>query len=221
MRLFATSVLLLGVTALAAVAEWSRARKQRNRTLEAARLWRETPPAERIPALRRALDESPDSPPLHYLLGAALLREADYVLAARHFGMAYHGDADAASAALLTFACLKTGATEDAFDESLSIHVTQAGEPNHSFSEPMENRLAFHVVRTWEEMKSPALGTAAMERVLWSVLAKDDNPPPGISPLGRMLWMLAGPADCRILRRVDAESPSWARPLLEKESPAG
>ena len=78
------------------------------------------------------LADTPINGPASYLLACAHLRDGRTREAAREFGAAYHADCNLESAALLTFACLKS----------------REG-PDTDITEQIE--------KTWHEMKRPDL----------------------------------------------------------------
>ncbi|MCA9254876.1 MAG: hypothetical protein KDA33_04530 [Phycisphaerales bacterium] len=118
--------------------------------------------------MRRALATAPDNAVAWYLLGCAQARMGRIKDAARSFGMAYHFDVDLESAALMTFACLKSRDGE-ASDILIQIAVT------------------------WDEMKRPNVHASASDRRVFGVLVAPGEPA-GLSPLGRLVWALIGDA---------------------------
>ncbi|MEE8170858.1 MAG: hypothetical protein V3T70_09945, partial [Phycisphaerae bacterium] len=110
-------------------------RRKRQRTLDAAAdLWRRTPADRRSDVFEQQITERPTDAAGWYLHGCACLRTGQIGAAARSFGAAYHRDCDLGSAALLTFACLKSSADD----------------------EPMPT-LRRHMRDTWQELNRPVL----------------------------------------------------------------
>jgi hypothetical protein len=144
-------------------------RRHRRDVRDVIALWRRTSASDRRAILERRSGDSPPCGAGWFLLGCACLREHDIAAAARAFGAAYHADCDIESAALLTFACLKTSA-EDARPETLRRHL----------------------LTTWDEMGHPPLGQAAVERRLFEALAESPaSPAPSDSPTPLQVLQLA------------------------------
>ena len=129
---------------------------------EAVSAWLATPPEERAEAMRAQLALLPNNPVAWYLRGCSQTRAGRIKDAARSFGMAYHLDVDIETAALLTFACLKSrdGEGSDILDQ---------------------------IAETWDEMGRPALQESAADRQLLSTLSEGDAPA-ALSALGRLVW---------------------------------
>lgn len=143
------ALLVAAVTALAiAVCEAARRARRRTRMRRTLELWRNTPSALRAAALQGQLAADHRVAAAWYLLGSLHAQSGDFATAARMFGMAYHADPDLASAALLTFTCLKS--------------AYEAGSP-------ATERLA----ETWNEMERPPIGESDLERAVWSALDGD------------------------------------------------
>jgi hypothetical protein len=147
-----------------------RAANDRRRQYERAiGLWQETVADQRMAAFSALPLETDLDAPGWYLLGCAHLRRYETKLAARAFGMAHHADCNLDSAALLTFACLKA-----------------AEGPDSDIVEQM--------VITWQEMKRPQLPRHAQDDLLLECLSADTPVPPELQPLGRLAWLVIGPA---------------------------
>jgi len=192
-------IVLLGAAA-GAVSAAGCLRRRRRRYVEAAKLWRETPGERRLDALRGLLaggsaGASPSqlNGPAWYLIGVEHLRAGDTKEAARAFGMAHHADCDLESAALLAFACLKAapGAESDIVEQ---------------------------IIATWREMKQPALPARDAERRLLACVEETDRheaarreprppSPPDLPALGRLAWLVVGPAVRPKVERVFADPP--------------
>lgn len=98
--------------------------------------------------------------------------------------MAHHADCDLESAALLTFACLKAADGPD-------------------------SDLVEKIISTWEEMRRPELLARPADSKMAACLATADPPPPRLSPLGRLVWPVVGPAlRAEVERRIDQGIPS-------------
>jgi hypothetical protein len=185
-------IVLLGAAA-AAVSAAGGLRRRRRRYVEAAKLWRETPGERRLDALRGLLSNLELHGPAWYLIGVEHLRAGDTKEAARAFGMAHHADCDLESAALLAFACLKAapGAESDIVEQ---------------------------IIATWREMKQPALPARDAERRLLACVEETDRheaarreprppSPPDLPALGRLAWLVVGPAVRPKVERVFADPP--------------
>lgn len=99
--------------------------------------------------------------------------------------MAYHLDVDIESAALLTFACLKSrdGECSDILDQ---------------------------IAVTWEEMKRPEIHASAADRKLIAILA-EEPPPKGLSDVGRFVWTVVGNGQrAEISSECFAQPRRWA-----------
>lgn len=152
-------VVIVAATSLRATA------RRRRRYQEAVRRWQETAPERR----RETFESLTDGPDLDaavwFLLGCAYLQEAKMRLAARAFGVAHHADYKFESAALLTFACLKS-------------------------TEGPDTNIVEQMIRTWHEMREPDLLRHQEDRLMLECLASTTTAPP-LSPLGRLIWLTA------------------------------
>jgi len=109
--------------------------------------------------------------------------------AARAYGMAHHADCQLESAALMTFACLKAADGED-------------------------SDIVEQVVKTWWEMKQPAIARKRGDREMLNCLAVTTPKCPALSPLGRLAWLSVSPQQrSRIGRLTENAVPAWAEPL--------
>lgn len=123
---------------------------------------------ERESVLASAIGPNDPNPIAWYLLAFDRLHRGQIGEAARAFGMAYHQDVSIESAALLTFACLKTN-------------------PDLPFD------LLDQIVVTWREMRCPLLGESTLDRTLIRYLMErtQDIPRP-LTALGQVAWLAAG-----------------------------
>jgi hypothetical protein len=163
----------LALAAVFAVAAVLRAHWRRRRAIDAAAgLWQHTDAAQRCAVLASRCAGAPECAALWYLLGCAHLRQGAVGSAAQAFGRAYHADWRLASAALMTFACLKASADETG-----------------------PTTLLRHVVTTWDEMGRPPLARRADERRLLDVLGSSSDPgtPAGAEAVARRIMALSGP----------------------------
>ena len=155
--------ILGGVAGLEAI---NASRVRRKRLEAATRAWKESRPADRIAVMQSLLDREicvEGRASLWYLLGCAHLRVDQTREAARAFGAAYHADFRVESAALLTFASLKTAnGSSDRFPE--------------------------HLATTWLEMGSPPVLRRPEDCVLVACLEATTRDPPELSALGRLGW---------------------------------
>lgn len=138
---------------------------------------------KRSKAMRELIQAADSHAPAWYLLGCSLLRDDLTEEAARAFGMAHHRDCNLQTAALLTFACLKTKS-----DDSADI-IDQ-------------------IITTWEELGRPDILRRAEDRLLLECLAQTTREAPRLSALGRMIWLVAGPANqSRIEELLETDGP--------------
>ncbi len=144
------------------------ARRRRAQYSEATRLWRETPELRRYEVFSALPRDGELNAPAWFLRGCAGLRRHEAREAARAFGMAHHADWRLESAALLTFACLKStdGPSSD-FPAQLAL--------------------------TWQQMQRPPLLRRAEDRLLVACLAETTPGVPELSDLGRLAWLVVGP----------------------------
>lgn len=173
--------LIIGVTGAI------RTRQRRRVGQQTLFLWRDMDESSRIGALRRRIAEWPENPVGWYLLGCCQLRSGHVKDAAQCFGMAYHQDVELESAALLTFACLKSrdGAGSDILDQ---------------------------MAITWGEMRKPDLSGSPADRLLMSALDADDGPET-LSTLGRLAWSVSGVPQRDELQARPAGKADVHRPL--------
>ncbi len=132
----------------------------------AADAWRSAAASDRESVMRDVLATTPDNAVAWFLLGCAQIRMGRIKDAARSFGMAYHFDVDLESAAMMTFACLKS----------------RDGEASDILNQ---------IAVTWDEMKRPNVQASASDRRVFGVLLAPGEPA-GLSPLGRLVWALIG-----------------------------
>ena len=128
-----------------------------------------SPIDRRADALRALLDTTDCRAPGWYLLGCLHLRSCRVKEAARAFGMAHHSDYRLETAALLTFACLKA----------------KEGEGSDIIEQ---------ILVTWQEMKRPDVVHRAEDRRMLDCLASTTRDVPTTSQLGRLIWLVTGPA---------------------------
>jgi hypothetical protein len=145
-------------------------RRRRIRCFDVAiRAFQDAPAADRSQAMRELIQATDSNGPAWYLLGCSLLRNDRTEEAARAFGMAYHRDCNLQTAALLTFACLKARSNDSA-------------------------DIIDQVLATWEEMHRPNILRKVEDRRLLDGLTETTREAPRLSPLGRMIWLVTGPA---------------------------
>lgn len=181
-----------GMSALAV----GRSALRRRRAFDAAICTFAAAPEERREAVMREQLETTDvRGPAWYLLGCACLRAGRVREAARAFGAAHHHDCDLETAALLTFACLKA-------------------------REGPGTDLIERVLTTWEEMQRPDVTRRTADRRMLRCLASTTRTAPELSPLGRLIWGVAGPAQqARIESILKTGDERWA-PILARRAPA-
>jgi hypothetical protein len=166
------------VAVLVVVHRWRLLKRRQELYQRAIELWRATPPDERTDALDRMTQACPANAAAWYLRACAELAADRPREAARGFGAAHHADCDLESAALATFASLKVGEHE-------------GGD------------LISQIVETWKEMNRPPLMRKAVDRALLDGLLSTSRDAPPLSPLGRLIWAIGGPArQQEIERRV-------------------
>jgi hypothetical protein len=180
---------------LAGLAGCQARRCRQRRYLEAIRAWQQAPPEQRLERLRELATGPEIHPPAWFLSGCALLRECRAREAARAFGIAYHGDCNLESAALLTFAALKA-ADGPACD------------------------IARQIVLTWKEMDRPPLPRTRADRLLVGCLADSTRRPPPLSPIGHFIWSVVAGDRPGPIEQVLADRPEWADALLPGPTPA-
>ena len=176
--------LLAAVGAIPAV----RIRRRRQRCFDVAiRTFQDAPAAKRSEAMRDLIKTTDSNGPAWYLLGCSLLRDNRTEEAARAFGMAHHRDCNLQTAALLTFACLKAKSADstDIIDQILA---------------------------TWEELRQPDVLSRVEDRLLLDCLVETTrDEAPRLSALGRMIWLVAGPASqSRIEELLETDEPRWS-----------
>ena len=183
-RITETAVLLL-VGAGAVLALLS-ARLRRRCYDTALRTFLAAPAAERTDAMRELIQAEDGNAPAWYLLGCSLLRAERIDEAARAFGMAHHRDGNLQTAALLTFACLKT-------DRDRPCDIIE------------------QILTTWQEMQRPDVLGKAHDRRLLDCLSATTRDAPRLSPLGRLMWLVTGPAEqSRIEKLLATDQPRWS-----------
>ncbi|MFH1420041.1 MAG: hypothetical protein ABII12_17335 [Planctomycetota bacterium] len=166
----------------------------RRRYAQAAASWRQAAPDERIAAMLAILNSGDAGAPAWYLVGCAYLQQCRAKEAARAFGMAHHADWRLETAALLTFACLKTLEGED-------------------------SDLIEQIVTTWREMRKPDLTRHREDRFLLDCLASTTRDPPRLSALGRIAWIVVGPAHQARIEQLASAGGDVARDLLPDRHP--
>lgn len=147
MKLLITAILLCVGAIAPALARGRRQRARIRIVDQAVAAWSGTPPERRVQVFGERVRQAPDSCADLYFWGAALVHDRRISDAARAFGAAYHRDCDLESAALMTFACLKAGASSD-----------------------VRESLPTLIERTWDEMRRPRLGRRPIERRVLGVL---------------------------------------------------
>lgn len=145
------------------------ARKHRDQYAEASRLWRQTPADQRAGALSALTPDTEPNGPVWFLIGCDHLHEYRTKQAARAFGIAHHADCNLEAAALLAFACLKA-------------------------AEGKDSDIVEQIITTWREMKQPDIPRRKQDRLLLSCLESTVGNPPDLPPLGRLIWLVVGPA---------------------------
>lgn len=162
-------------------------RRRRHRYFDVAiKAFLGTPAAKRSTAMRELIQATDSNAPAWYLLGCSLLRDDRTKEAARAFGMAHHRDCNLQTAALLTFACLKTK-SDDATD------------------------IIDQILATWEELRRPDVLRRVEDRLLLDCLIATTRETPHLSALGRMIWLVAGPASqSKIEELLETDGPRWS-----------
>ncbi len=171
----------------------SRRLMQRRQYAKAVHDWQAAAPDERISAMLVLLNNANAGAPAWYLAGCAYLQRGRAKEAARAFGMAHHADWRLDSAAMLTFACLKTPEGED-------------------------SNLIEQIVTTWREMRKPSLPCHHEDKVLLDCLASTTQNPPALSPLGRIAWSVAGPAHQARIEQLTSQGGDLATDLLPNQN---
>lgn len=125
-----------------------------------------------------------------YLRGCLAMRAGCMRDAARAFGMAHHADCHLQTAALLTFAGLKS-------------------------ADGAENDFLMQLVQTWHEMKRPDVDREVEDNMVVEGLLAADPVGDGFSPLGRLAWMVSGEEQRGRLNELAAHPSDWCRPLFK------
>lgn len=169
----ASAFWVIGITLATTVLGWGifsviqRENRRNDAYKKAASIWLDTThSAAFADAIWTMTRDSRFAAPGWFLLGCDHLQQGRTKDAAKAFGMAHHCDFRLISAALLTFACLKT--REDCDDD-----------------------LARQTIATWEEMKRPDLQESDQDRRMMSCLEKKKGRPPAGSPPAQLIWLLA------------------------------
>lgn len=183
--ILAGAVTVLGAAVAAALVE---RRRRRRRYARAVRAFTTAPAEKRDEAMRALLREAATDAPAWYLLGCTHLRASRMREAARAFGFAHHCDCNLETAALLTFACLK------AADGAASDIVEQ-------------------ILVTWEELGRPDPAHRVEDRQMLRCLAATTREAGRLAPLGRLIWLVTGPAQQARLERMLATRDPRFSPL--------
>lgn len=176
------------VVAVIAADEIIHARRRRQSHASARQAWRSAGPNERVEVIRKlahAVDDGHRNAQAWYLLGCHHLAEGEYKAAARAFGIAHHADYRFASAALLTFTALK--AASPAGGDWITL-----------------------LAATWHEIGRPDIGVTQEDAQTLSCLEATTRDPPLLSPLGRLAWLVSGPAG---QARIEAALQDTADPM--------
>ena len=178
-----SALLLIAVGAISAV----HIRRRRHRSFDVAiKTFQDAPAAKRADAMRKLIKIDNANGAAWYLLGCSLLRNNRTEEAARAFGMAHHRDCNLQTAALLTFACLKT-----------------AGNGSADIIE--------QILTTWEELHRPDVLHRVEDRRLLECMTRTAREAPRLSPLGRVIWLSTGPeSQSRIEERLATGEPRWS-----------
>jgi len=165
-RYVIAAAILVGLAAVSI--GWSRYQLRR-RYDRAMRLWLSASPGDRVEAMTPLLQRPETDGAAWFLHGCTLLQAYRTKEAARAFGMSHHADCEIETAALLSFACLKSADGEDP-------------------------RIVEQIIATWHQMKRPEMTRRRADRLLLDCLASVSPVPPGMSPLGRLAWLVLGPS---------------------------
>ena len=169
------------------------ARRRRRSYDLAIETWRTAGPHERVAAIRKLADQSEHgvrNAQAWYLVGCHHLAEGEFKEAARAFGVAYHADFRFASAALLTFTALKAAS-------------------------PSGGDWITLLAATWHEIGSPDPGQSPEDAKTFKCLESTTRDPPLLSPLGRLAWLVSGPAgQARIEQALVNTADPLARDLV-------
>jgi hypothetical protein len=190
--LFILGLAAVWFAALAVINRRSRARRYH----VAMEVWRRAKPGGRAAAMQTLLNDQPINGPASFMLACTLLREGRAREAAREFGAAYHADCNLESAALLTFACLKS-------KDGLDGDIVQP------------------IVQTWREMKRPDLFANWEDRSVLSALEVVSDPAPTSLSLGKFIWIVLGPAHSQRAAGMAIAEGQAAAPKLELNSSPG
>lgn len=181
-------MLIIGVSLVVwvVVAAFVSRRRRIETGARAIAAWTGSTADARAAAVRALLDDAAPNAGASFLLAADHLRHGRVKEASREFGIAYHGDYRLEAAALLTFACLKA-------------------------REGSESDIVEQIVRTWQEMKRPALGRTRIEQALLQCLVETTRDPPPLSPIGRLIWSVVPASGCsQIEQHLIDNAPAWA-----------
>lgn len=179
-------IFALLLVAVGAISAAGISRRRRQSFDGAVKTFQDSPAAKRSESMREFIQAADSNGPAWYLLGCSLLRDDRTEEAARAFGMAYHRDCNLQTAALLTFACLKVK-SDDSAD------------------------LIDQILTTWEELRRPNILRRVEDRLLLESLAQTTREAPRLSALGRMIWLVAGPANqLRIEELLKTGGPRWS-----------
>lgn len=165
-------------------------RRSRAQAAEAIRVFGQSDSDNLEKDLAALTERSPASALAWYLLGTAQLRRGGVQNAARSFGMAHHRDCGLESAALLTFACLKS-------------------------REGDEDDLIHQIVTTWGEMKRPDLAATEVDRVAAACISLPGRPE-NLSTLGVLTWSAGNEAVRKGIRARMAAGVIGESPLLTR-----
>lgn len=170
----------------AAIAALRTARQRRRLYRDAVQLWQKTAPHQRRAAFEEHVKGLDLCAPAWYLLGCACLQEGRPRHAARAFGVAHHADYKLESAALLTFACLKS-------------------------TEGPDCDIVDQMIQTWHEMREPDLTRREQDCFMLSGLASASTAPPPLSLLGQLIWLtVSDPQRSQVEKMVANGSPHAA-----------
>lgn len=189
-------VIAAAILACVGAASFARSRYQRRRRLDRAmRRWLSTPPDERAEAMTPLLQLPEADGAAWYLRGCSLLQAYRTKEAARAFGMSHHADCEIETGALLSFACLKSADGEDP-------------------------QIVEQIIETWRQMKRPGITRQRADRLLLDCLESASPIPSGLSPLGRLAWLVIGPSLRKQIEQAVADAERWPELRLSAADPA-
>lgn len=169
---------LVALTGLWAALSLLREKRRAALRLETAmRIMSTVAPQQRLQELWKVTRFDPDNSAAWYYLGAIQLRDGHVRDAARSFGMAYHRNCDLETAALFTFACLKSreGAQTDVVEQLL---------------------------KTRSEMREGDIPRKEMDIAVTRCLCEASEGARSLSDFGAVVWSSVGPFQRRQIEQL-------------------